>query len=750
MTAEGGTAERPDLDRLAESCGILLRWRDIWGEAHAVSDDTKRALLVAMGVSARDESASRAALRSRARREWRMLPAVLVARESDETIEVPLGLPEARSQEPLDWVLELEGGGRAEGRFVPSALPIVERREIDGKRLLRFALALQPPRRLGYHRLSIGLASGRGRRTRMSLIVAPDACYVPASVEETSRVWGLAVQLYSLRSSRNWGVGDFTDLLRLTDAAARMGAGILGINPLHALFPANPDHASPYAPSSRNFLNPIYLDIEAIPEFAECEEARTTVHAPAFQETLAALRESERVEYAEVSRAKRIVLEMLYRHFRTRHLARRSARGRAFRSYRAARGAMLRAFGLFEALQEHVHRSDPAASGWQGWPEAYRRPGSPEVAAFAKAHRERIEFFQYAQWLCDEQLESVGRRARERRLKVGLYLDLAVGVDAGGFDAWWRRSTHALGARLGAPPDDFNLKGQDWGLPPWIPDRLRGQAYAPFVECLRANMRHARALRLDHVMGLMRAFWLPPGRRATDGAYVRYPFRDLLGILALESRRNGCMVIGEDLGTVPDEVRNALRPMRVLAYRLFYFMKDEGGAFVPPATYPEQALVAVTTHDLPTLAGFWQGRDIAVRTRLDLYPNDGIREKQIVSREEDRRRLLLALNREGLLPDGTGVDPAACPVMSTELAVAVHRYLARTPSRIFVLQMEDAFGQVEQANLPGTVDEHPNWRRKLSVRLEAMERHERMAAIVRVARLERGASTDTALSPAGA
>src|SRR3569833_2822624 len=319
-----------------------------------------------------------------------------------------------------------------------------------------------------------------------------------------------------------------------------------------------------------------------------------------------------------------------------RHLDTPSERGRAFHVYRAAQGENLRLYALFEALHEHLHAADPEMWGWPVWPEAYRDPYSQAVAAFAVEKASRIEFFEYLQWLAEEQLDAVGRRSLERHLDVGVYTDLAVGADSGGAEVWSNQSLYALDARIGAPPDGFNLKGQNWGLPPLKPNALIDSAYAPYIAALRHNMRHAGALRIDHVMGLLRLFWVPPGRPPDDGSYVTYPLHDMLVILALESRRNRCLVICEDLGTVPHEVREALQAVGALSYRLLYFEKDAEGDFLPPAEFPAQAAVAISTHDLPPLNAFWRGTDLERRAEFGLFPNDTVRKQHIVGRAQDR------------------------------------------------------------------------------------------------------------------
>ncbi|HSD61680.1 MAG TPA: 4-alpha-glucanotransferase, partial [Burkholderiales bacterium] len=357
-------------------------------------------------------------------------------------------------------------------------------------------------------------------------------------------------------------------------------------------------------------------------------------------------------------------------------------------------------------------------------------------------------FFQYLQWLAESQLAAVGRRAFELRLGVGLCQDLAIGADGGGAEVWADQALYASGARIGAPPDDFNLKGQDWGLPPWIPHRLHAAAYAPFIALLRQNMRAAGALRIDHVMALLRLYWIPEGGTPEAGTYVHYPLEDLLGILALESQRNRCLVIGEDLGTVPDALREALRPRGVLSYRLLYFEKDAVANFKAPPAFEGRAAVMAGTHDLPTLAGFWAGTDLEHRQRLGLFPSAEHYEQQVIARAQDRARLLLALQHEGLLPEGMSIDPVSLPELTPALAQALHRYLARTPACLLLLQLQDLLGEKEQVNLPGTTGAHPNWRRRLSLEIELWGEDSGIAALLEAVRAERGVSLAPAAPPA--
>ncbi|PWT72065.1 MAG: malto-oligosyltrehalose synthase [Proteobacteria bacterium] len=717
-----------ELTRLAAAYGIQPLWHDIWGNVHHVPETTQRRLLVAMQVAASNDEEVRESLLEQQRALWsRVLSSTVVAYESELPLRCTLRLPAVTRGQPLIWRLIEESGAHASATIEPSELRELEQFELGGVRFFRCELALpfKPPS--GYHRLS--LASAGKPLGESLLIVAPDRCYEPAAVEGDGRTWGPAVQLYSVRSSRNWGIGDFTDLRLILEQWNQRGAGMVAVNPLHALFPHNPAHASPYSPSSRLFLNPLYLDPERMDDFRDSDEVQRHVASAEFQARLRDLRTADLVDYHAVAGVKMQVLAMLYMSFRRRHLQTGSERAGRFREFQARSGIALRRHALFEALQEHFHARDPAVWGWPVWPQSYRDPASPTVDDFAQSNGERVEFFEWLQWQADEQLAGIGLRALELHSGVGLYGDLAVSIDRGGAEAWANQDVYALDAEVGAPPDDFSLNGQNWGLPPFIPHQLQQGQFAPFIATLRANMQHTGALRIDHVMGLMRLFWIPSGVAASEGAYVSYPLRELLAILALESHRSKCLIIGEDLGTVPDEVRHSLAERHAFSYRLLYFARKPGGEFLPPAEYPALALVAATTHDLPTLAGFWDGRDLALRTQLGLFPSDEMRQRQSLERAQDRARLLIALEREQLLPPGVALDPASVPSMTPELARALHVYLARTPCKVLAVQLEDVLGMTDQVNLPGTTDRYPNWRRKISLDLERWPEESRFVSL---------------------
>ncbi len=710
------------LDRLADLAGIEPRYLDIWGTEHRISAETKRILLAAMGIAAEDDEAVRSSA-SRLEDEpfQRPLPRVLVVRQ-DRPIEVPIAIPATPRTTSVEFELVEEGGRRHRFAIKTSEASLASSRTVDGRRIHRrtFRLPLRLP--IGYHDLS--LAGRTDQATR--LIVAPSSCYLPDSLEDSAGTWGIAAHLYSLRSRRDWGIGDFTALAELADVAGRCGAGTIGLNPLHALFPQAADHASPYSPSSRLFLNPLYLDVERIPDFERCPDARDATAALARE--IQRARAGDFVDYSAVAAIKHDILPRLFDCFARDRAASgdRSGDTIAFGRFREESGNRLRRFATFEALSQTFE-----GKPWQEWAEPYRHPDSPAVQDFADRHARLIEYHEFLQWRADQQLLAVKRRAEEAGVGIGLYRDLAVGVAPNGADAWSEQGIILTDASVGAPPDPFNMMGQDWGLPPLNPRALTERAYEPFVAMVRANMRHAGALRIDHVMGLLHLFWIPIGAPASQGGYVAYPFDDLLGILALESHRNRCLVIGEDLGTVPEGFRERMAEENVLSYRVLYFEKT-GDRFKRPDEYPEAALACVTTHDLATLTGFWQGTDIQLKRRLGLYPSVAAEQNEWMTRLKDKRLLLEALHEEGLLPDGTGPGSEAAPSMEPELIAAVHGFLARSPAKLLIVQIDDITREKEQLNLPGTVDERPNWRRRLSLDIEELADAPVMKALRRV------------------
>ncbi|MDM0043366.1 malto-oligosyltrehalose synthase [Variovorax dokdonensis] len=679
MSEAGASIE--DLRRLCARHGIDLGYDDIWGQHHAVTDESLRALLRDAGVQADAPSSTPD-----------ILPAVAVVPEGQAEFFVPVVLANGARQ--LRWRLTLEDGRTQTGESTVD--------EFVSQLRVPFALPL------GYHHIALEGDEHHGRGTH--LICAPATCHQPDALARGMRLWGVSLQLYGLRSPRNWGIGDFGDLRAFAEQAAHAGASLLGLNPLHALFPHNPVHASPYSPSSRGRLNVLYIDVEAVPDFADCADAQALVRSDAFQARLSALRAAPLVDYPGVASAKHEVLSLLHERFCERSAD--DAQVRAFQAFCEESGQALHEHALFEAVQAHWHRQDASIWGWPAWPKDWQDMRGAAVQAFVREHARDVQFYTWLQWQAARQLQVAGEHCRALGMPIGLYLDLAVSVDRGGSDAWRHRDAFALGASIGAPPDLLNLQGQDWGLPPLRPDRLRETGFAAFVEALRANMRSAGALRIDHVMMLMRLFWIPGGMGgAADGAYVRYPWQELFAVLALESRRHRCLVVGEDLGTVPDAMRDAMRRHGVLSYRLLYFQRDDAGQFLPPDAYPRDAVVAVSTHDLPSFAGWWNGADLDLREQLGMAGDPETIRQAMGERGSDRERLAQALG----LPTSVAASEVA---LAPQTVVAAHAFLARAPSSLMMVQLEDLLGQGEQANLPGTVHEHPNWRRKYALEVQ--------------------------------
>ena len=501
-----------------------------------------------------------------------------------------------------------------------SEIAIVEESVIDGRRMVRKRVRLPAELPLGYHELSITIAGENSATSR--LIVCPERAFEPKWLNE-GRAAGIAISLYGLRSQRNWGCGDTTDLCALVNwAAERTGTSFIALNPLHAIANRQPYNTSPYLPNSIFYRNPIYLDVEAIPDFRGSERALALLESASVQKEIAALRNAELVEYARVYALKLRFMKLLFQTFLENEWRESTARAAELKQYIEREGNLLHRFAVHAALDQAIHKECPDVWNWKAWPERYQDPESDATRQFARKHWRSVLFHKYMQWQLDLQLAAAQQHALKCGLGIGLYHDLALATDRFGSDLWAHRDFFVSGCRVGAPPDGFSPKGQDWGFPPPNSERHDADGYRLFAESIRKNCRHGGALRIDHVMRFFRLYWIPDGMEATDGTYVRDRYEALLSILALESVRNQVVVIGEDLGTVPDQAREVLHRFGILSYRLLYF-EQNNGRFRAPQEYPRDALVSATTHDLPTLAGFWLGRDIDARRDAGLLAGRG-------------------------------------------------------------------------------------------------------------------------------
>ncbi len=718
------------LEHAAEMCGIDPGYWDIWGRYHETSPEALKAILRAKGFDASSPAALEESLATRARSHWeRLLPPVAVVSESAPH-EIALYAPAEWTGERACLTVRREDGETSVSEISLRDLPQNGSIEMDGHTWIgrRVPLPIRLP--LGYHEVTAQVA---GTRCACRYIVTPDRAYTPEHLGRGGRTSGIALSLYGLRSARNWGCGDFTDLRAAIDwAADELQAGFLALNPLHAIHNRRPFNTSPYLPNCVFYQNFLYLDVEAVEDFARSRRAQAARSRPEVAAEIEALRAAPYVEYERVAALKLRFLKLAFVQF-LRDRRRDPARARDFEAFRSREGRLLENFAVYCALDEHLHRRNPNLWMWTEWPEPYRDPDSPETRAFRKKHWRAVEFHQYLQWQIDLQLSRAQRHARDRRMPIGLYHDLALATDRFGCDLWAHRPFFVAGCRVGSPPDDFSPTGQDWGFPPPNSERHREDGYRLFAETIRRNSRHGGALRIDHVMRLFRLYWIPDSSDATQGAYVRETSTDFLRILALESVRNRVVVVGEDLGTVEPEVRHTLAQFGILSYRLFYFEKNEGGEFRRPAEYPEQALVSSTTHDLPTLAGFWTGGDIEARRAAGAIDEASAR-AQWESRAREKQKMLDVLFELRLMPEHLPRRAEAYPELTGELHNAVIGFLALTPCQLLAINQEDLTKEPAQQNLPGTTWQYPNWARKMRFTLDELRTNAEARAYTAMAR----------------
>ena len=699
------------IERLASLRGIAEAYHDYRGELKRFSLETKIEILRAMGCPVDDAGAVAAdvsRLEAAGRRNF--LPSMAAAH--GPRIEIDFNIAARDFGATIVWRVHLEDGTQRDGFTSSADCDELWRGEVDGSWITHRRFVLPLDLAPGYHRFEASIAGGATQRCL--LIISPPKCYKPPVIAAGRGLWGIAVQLYTVRSRINWGMGDFNDLKLLMRWIASLGAGFIGVNPLHALTPADPARCSPYSASSRHFLNVLYIAVPAVPEFEECAAAQDRMRDPDVEKRLAALRAQELVDYRGVADLKLEILELLYRDFRARHLPGPSARAGSFRAFVADRGEALQMHARFDALDRYLRATAECASGWLSWPQEYRDVNGSAATRFAQEHPVEVEFYVYLQWLAHEQLVSAQVLARDLGMPIGLYGDYAVGANPSGSETWADQASYSLGAEIGAPPDPLALKGQGWGIPPQDPTAMQAQRLQGFVRLIRNNMRYYGAMRLDHVMSLCRLWWVPHGLSAVHGAYVYYPLQLLLTVLCLESARGACLVVGEDLGVVPDQMREAMADFDLYHYKVLLFEKING-RFRRPDEYVAHALATATTHDMPTLRSYWEGLDIELRRRLNLYPSEEIQSAVVHERELDRELLLTALKDQGLNPaaPATPAEP-----FTAELAQAMHLYLARSSTALVALQIEDLLGMTEPVNVPGTFLEYPNWQRKLSADIE--------------------------------
>lgn len=670
------------LVELARRYGVATDYQDWTGRYTAVAESTLIAVLDALGVSAATEEDRTAALAAHDRAYWtRPLPPAVIGRAGSASsfwVHVTHG-------DPVGLWIRLEDGSVRTGlrQLENNRAPY----DLDGRMVGEATFELPADLPLGYHRLHLQVGSSD---TSTLVIVSPASLELPARLG-TNRAWGLATQLYSVRSQRSWGIGDLTDLTDLAVwSAAKYGAGFVLVNPLHAAAPVAPMEPSPYLPTSRRFVNPLYLRVEAIPEFAYVRRRGRIRKARA--EAQAHARRADLIDRDAAWKAKRAALEGVYL------VERSGGRELAYAAYREREGRSLDDFATWCALAEEY------GNDWHQWPEDLQHPSNAAVAGFAAAHPDAVDFHRWLQWQLDDQLTVTQATAVQAGMDLGVMHDLAVGVDPNGADAWALQDVLALGVTAGAPPDEFNQLGQDWSQPPWRPDQLVEKGYEPFRGLVNAVLRHAGGVRIDHIIGLFRLWWIPKGSPPTEGTYVRYDHEAMIGIVALEAHRAGAVIVGEDLGTVEPWVRDYLRERGLFGTSILWFELDrEGdGGPLPAERWREYCLSAVTTHDLPPTPGYLAGEHVRLREQLGLLTRPA--EEELAADRQQQAAWLEELHRVWLLD----ADKNDQDVDATVLAL--HRYLGRTPSKLLALSLADAVGDRRTQNQPGTTDEYPNWR----------------------------------------
>ena len=684
--------EEQAVHELALLMGISPHYFDVWGNRREVSIGTKKAILSAMGLPVENGQDIELALERRKRPP--VLEPSVVGREG-KGIEAPVFLPSEgeKGKGKADFSITIENEKGKKQRISVCLAPQQVLETAPGKKFDKYTLPL-PSLPEGYYWLSVAaLRHGVRARARSFLIITPGTCYLPDGYDRT---WGITLAIHQIRSRRNWGIGDFRDLGDIVDWIAGLGGDFAGILPLHDV--ALPGKISPYSPISRLYRNFLFLDLEGVPEFAA---AASRLGKRKIEEEAASCRRGKYVNYPKVHALKLRVLKEMFRIFYKKHYLKRTRRGRAIEAFKKREGQDITDYAAFRALSE-VYGPD-----WRGWPADIKDADGPASL-----------FHIYVQWLIDEQLGSLARRAAENGMRAGLYFDLAVGVMGGGADEWsfCFKNVLAAGVAAGAPPDDFSRGGQNWGVSPFLPEKMRENGFAPFIKTIRKNLEHAGMLRIDHAMGLFRLFWIPEGMKPEDGAYVKYPAPEMMAILEIESRRKKAVIVAEDLGTVEPGVREALMEAGMLSYRLFYYERFYPSAeLVPPGRYPQRALCAVSTHDLPTLCGFWAGKDMEIKRRLSLYPSEKAYTDDLSARERDKKIIAAALKKEGLMPNNYMIPNH----MDEELMFAIYRHLGRTPCIFAAASLEDWLKSEEQPNMPGTTDAYPNWRIKAAALLES-------------------------------
>lgn len=712
------------LKLLADKLGILTEYYDA-GQDHKryeTSEDTIKFFAQKLGYNAdTDKDIEHSLVKFENRRWQETLEPIYVIEQGNLNFDI------VTLSSQKDGIISIKAISRQNGEEfnIPSHIIGSEERDINHRSYIRQTCSIDKDLEVGYYDLTVTIED---KDYKSVLAVAPAKCYENAAVDN-GRLWGYALQLYAMKSKRNWGVGDFTDLKNFVKVCSDCGGDVIGLNPLNILEHNYPENASPYLSISRLFLNPIYIDIESVPEFepSDMDEER---------EKIAEYRNADIIQYEKIYPLKIRFMEKFYERFLSGN---NSARKKEFADFCAREGAELNKLAVFMTLYEERCRT--VWGGWRAWEEEYRNPSNPAVKAYADAHEHRVGFYKFLQFEAFRQFDNAAAEVKTCGLKIGFYRDLAVGVGQDSAELWSDPDVFIAGSGAGAPPDAFFPAGQKWGLGAFNPFALKAKAYEPLIKIMRANMRNTGALRIDHVMSLMRLYVIPNDKDL--GTYIMYNFADMLNIVAIESHLNHCVVAGESLGNVPDGFLEALERKNIYSLSVLWAERSAGwgGDFNQPSTYQEKSFTSVGTHDMAPLKMWWFGYDIADSRKADIIPNDEVMNNNYHEREADRWKLLKALDESGLWPKDRyrKSDYLYGEAYPEGMAEAVNTFVASCPSRVFLAELENILEVDKRQNLPGVDrDKHPNWRRKLPIDLEDYPSNEMFIRNIKAIKSVRG------------
>lgn len=724
------------LEKLAKLYGISSDYLDVDKNIHYTTNEVRKFFLQNLGVPCQTEEQTQKQINLFEKQQYENgLDAAYAFFDNETDKKIKFYYPVDKAQETLSYQINAEDGKVYQGKINLAQEKAIESNNVDGQEYYTYMLDFLPDLPMGYFDISI---ISESNKFSAFLIMAPQKCFLKEGMEEGQfHCYGLAAQLYALRSKQNMGVGDFGDAEALIPILVKNGCDVLGLSPLGMTSPQNRRDVSPYRALNRCFVNYLYLDLKKEPDYQNSQEVQLFVNNPDVQSEIKRLQQANMVDYYAVFQLKTKILRLMYAYFKQQ-----KSRKEAFEAWKKSKGKSLYNTCLFEALLEANSDSD-YAKDWRFWANNYDDIHSFETQKFAQSHQDDIDFYAYCHWLAALQLEKLAECCKKAGMKVGLYLDAPIGASASGVEVWQEKNVYAENMGVGAPVDPMCPKGQSWGFAPYHPLEIRKNKYRPFIELIRENMTSAQALRIDHAMGLMRLFWVyyVPNNPVVQGAYVYYNMKEMVAILCVESQRSKCLVIGEDLGTVPDGFREYMAEHGLMSNKVLFLETEKDGNYFAPNEYGYLALAQTTTHDQATAHGFWLNADLDAFEKCNLFVSEEQREKAFQNRQKERTLLTKAFIKEDVFVSDEekqcALDSLDGHMVPKNIEKAFTAYVARSKSAIFLQRFEDVYKQVEMENIPGTIFEYPNWRIKSPVNIEEIDADNRFAEIFDLIKKER-------------